>query len=79
MSDFRFELDKKGVRELLRSAEARSVCESYADAALGRLGAGYGKNTRTGKNRVNVEVAAETRAAANENSKGNTILKAVRG
>lgn len=79
MSNFRFELDKAGVRELLRSAEARSVCESYADAALGRLGKGYGKNARTGKNRVNVEVAAESSEAVRENSENNTILKAVRG
>lgn len=79
MSDFRFVLDGAGVRELLRSKEAQGACEFYADAALGRLGSGYGKNARTGRNRVNVEITAETAAAKAENSKGNTILKAVRG
>lgn len=78
MNDFRFELDREGVRQLLRSAEAQAVCESYANAALGRLGAGFGKSTRTGKNRVNVEVSAETPEAFRKNSKENVILKAVR-
>ena len=78
MNDFRFELDHAGVRELLRSAEAQAVCESYADAALDRLGDGFSRNTRVGKNRVNVEVKADTPEAVRRNLKENAILKAVR-
>lgn len=79
MANVKFELNREGVRELMRSQEMMNICEGYANAALGRLGGGYEVTTLVGKNRVNAEVAATTYNAKRENAKNNTILKAIRG
>lgn len=79
MAKVKFELNREGVRELLRSKEMMDVCSEYAQSALGRLGDGYEMSTHTGANRVNAEVSAESFAAKRENLKSNTILKAVFG
>ena len=73
----KFELDSKGVRQLLQSAGAREICEDAAKQALQTLGDGYGSDTRTGKNRVIVEISPQTPRAYYENRRHNTILKAV--
>ena len=72
-------LNRAGVRELLRSAEMMQICAEHANRALQSLGAGYEVTTRTGKNRVNAEVRAETREAIADNARNNTILKAIGG
>lgn len=79
MTNFKFVLNREGVRDLLRSKEMMDICSDYANSALGRLGSGYEVTTHTGANRVNAQVAAETFAAKRENLKSNTILKAVFG
>ena len=72
-------LNRSGVRQLLRSSEMLQICKDYAYRAQSRLGEGYEVTYMTGKNRVNASVAAVTPAARRENSKGQTILKAVKG
>lgn len=79
MSRKTFELDRKGVRELLRSDEMKQAVKAEADAAVASLGAGYEADTHTGKNRVNASVYAVTSVAKRENLSQNTILKAVFG
>ena len=79
MAKVRFELNREGVRELLRSKEMMDVCQEYANNALGKLGDGYEVTTHTGTNRVNAQVAAVTYAAKKENLSDNTIIKAVLG
>lgn len=79
MAKVRFELNREGVRELLRSKEMMDVCQEYANNALGKLGDGYEVTTHTGSNRVNAEVAAVTYDAKKENLKNNSIIKAVFG
>lgn len=79
MANFKFVLNREGVRDLLRSKEMMDICSDYANSALGRLGSGYEVTTHKGANRVNAQVAAETFAAKRENLKSNTILKAVFG
>ncbi|MBQ1572682.1 MAG: hypothetical protein IIZ78_16250 [Clostridiales bacterium] len=79
MGKVRFELNREGVRELLRSKEMMDVCQEYANNALGKLGDGYEVTTHTGTNRVNAQVAAVTYAAKKENLSDNTIIKAVFG
>lgn len=75
----KFELDSNGVRQLLQSAEVRDVCERAAGQALRTLGSGYTTDTRTGRNRIRVEVRADTPEAKRENRKNNSVLKAVGG
>lgn len=79
MAKVRFELNREGVRDLLRSKEMMDVCQEYANNALGKLGDGYEVTTHTGTNRVNAQVAAVTYAAEKENLSDNTIIKAVFG
>ena len=79
MAKVKFELNREGVRDLLRSKEMMNVCQEYANNALGKLGDGYEVTTHTGTNRVNAEVAAVTAAAKKENLSDNSIIKAVFG
>ncbi|MBQ1574204.1 MAG: hypothetical protein IIZ78_24020 [Clostridiales bacterium] len=79
MAKVKFELNRQGVRELLKSKEMMDICTEYANNALARLGDGYEVNTYSGENRVNAEVFAQSFAAKRENLKSNTILKAVFG
>lgn len=79
MSLVKFELNSSGVRQLLQSAEVRAVCEGAAGQALRTLGPGYTTDTRTGRNRIRVEVRPETPEAHRENRKNNSVLKAVGG
>ena len=79
MSSKTFELNSKGVRDLLRSDEMMQAVKAEADTAVASLGAGYEADTHTGKNRVNASVYAVSKAAMRENLQQNTILKAVFG
>lgn len=79
MSKVKFELDRAGVRELLRSPEAASICRSYAENVKGRAGEGYEVTTYTGRNRANASVHAETYEARKDNYDNNTLLKALGG
>jgi hypothetical protein len=73
-----FELNYKGVNELLTSSEMLAICQGYADNALHSLGQGYSSVQYKGKNRVAVEVKADTFLARRENLENNTILKAIK-
>lgn len=77
MSKVKFELDREGVRQLLRSEEMKNICQEYANDVQSRCGEGYEVTTFTGKNRVNASVHAATVEARRENSKNNTLLKAL--
>lgn len=79
MGNIEIELDREGVRELLRSEEMKEICKEYADKALSQLGDGYEVTTYTGTNRVNASVHATTYKARKDNMENNTILKAVTG
>lgn len=79
MSKVRFELNRAGVRELLRSPEAANICRSYAVGVQSRAGEGYEITTYTGRNRANASVHAETYEARKDNYENNTLLKALGG
>ncbi len=77
MSKFRFELNRSGVRELLKGDAMQAHLQSIANKAQTSLGEGYESDVYVGKNRANSMVWAETFDAKRENSKTNSILKAV--
>ena len=79
MSKVKFELNKSGVRDLLRSNEMMSVCVDYANKVQGRAGDGYEVSTYVGANRVNASVSAATYEARKDNHENNTLLKALGG
>ena len=76
MSKVRFTLNRKGVRELLKSQEMLGICEEYAEGIRNRAGEGYEVTTYVGRNRVNASVHAETYKARKDNLEHNTLLKA---
>lgn len=75
----KFQLNRSGVRELLQSDELMEECSKHAKRIQNRCGAGYEMTTHVGKNRVNASVHAKTIKARKDNSKNNTLLKAMRG
>ena len=79
MAKIRIELNRAGVREMMRSAEMQSVLEEAASPVMARLGAGYGQDSRVGKNRCNVSIHADSAEAKRDNMENNTLLKAVSG
>lgn len=71
-------LNKKGVRDLLKSQEIMNVCTELAYKAASKLGDGYLVTYQTGKNRVNASIKAVTPKARQEQLSDNTIIKALR-
>lgn len=65
------------MRKMLKSKELEAHLKSIADKAQSQLGEGYEVTTYVGEKRANASVMANTVEARQENSKNNTILKAV--
>lgn len=78
MGSFKFKLNQKGVRELLKSDEMQSVLSTRARSIRERCGEGYEQDIYIGKSRANAIVRAKTYKAKKDNLKNNTLLKAVR-
>lgn len=79
MAKVEIKLNRRGVKDLLKSQEMMNVCTKQAFRAKSKLGDGYVVSYRTGKTRVNASIAAEKPKAIRENAMKNTILKALRG
>lgn len=82
LANFKFELNRDGVKELLQSEEMQKVLAKKADEVLRRLpsyGNGYGKTSGMTSERAKVTVGTRTNRAARENLKNNTLLKALGG
>ena len=78
MSKIRFELNRKGVSELMKSPEMQSALSEYGAAVAKRAGEGYEATTAVGKTRANVKISAATAHAWFSNLKHNTLLKALK-
>lgn len=74
----RIKLNRKGVRNLLRSESMEAVISEHAQRIKNRCGDGYEMDTMVGKTRVNASVRTKSREAVKDNSNNNTLLKAVR-
>ena len=77
MGNFKFELNRSGVRELLKSSEMQDVLMNYAKGISARAGAGY--SVHIGSNRANVSVQTDTKEAAKDNLDNNTLLRRLKG
>ena len=71
-------LNREGVRELLRSDEAKDLCQQLASAISSRAGDGFEVTTYTGENRVNASVHAASDAALQRCLDENVLIKAIR-
>ncbi|MEJ8751665.1 hypothetical protein WKS98_03390 [Lagierella sp. ICN-221743] len=78
MSNFKFELNSSGVKELLKSDGIKNVINSHAQRIYSSLGDGYKVDQYDGVNRSNAMVWASSRKARKDNKKNNTLLKAIR-
>lgn len=76
MDKVRIELNREGVRELLRSEEVQQM---LAAEARSRMPDGCQVDTQAGTNRANARITAVTDAARRDNLKNNTLLKAIGG
>lgn len=77
MSKFSFKLNRSGVAELMKSQAMQNVLKEHATTIKDRAGDGYEQDIYVGKNRANAMVKAESFKARRDNSKNNTLLKAV--
>lgn len=77
--NYKFELNKAGVRELMQSKEMQAVLSDKAQGIKNRCGDGYEQDIQVGKNRANAMVWAAEPKAKSDNMENNTILKAVKG
>lgn len=74
---FKFELNRDGVRDLLKGQAMQEHLGNKARSAAASCGAGYEASTYVGKNRANASISAETHKAKKDNLKNNTILKSL--
>ena len=75
MNDYHFELNREGVRTLMRSPQMQAVLTDRADTVKGRCGDGY--DSYVAQTRAVAVVETATPEAYNDNSANNTLLKAV--
>lgn len=78
MSKVEFELNRKGVADLMKSKNMQKILEKYATDTKKRAGAGYEQDLYVGQNRANAMVWAKTRQAKSDNLENNTLLKSVK-
>ncbi len=76
MSDFKFVLNRAGVRELMQSQEMQDVLVEFASQVAERAGDGY--DVYIGVNRANVSVGTATEEAMADNLEHNTLEKSIR-
>lgn len=79
MSKVKFELNTKGVGQLLKSDEMKAVLESAANTVAGRAGGSYEVKTVKAQTRVIATVEAADKETRRDNLKNNTLLKAMGG
>lgn len=79
MGEIKIELNKEGVKSLLCSEEMSAICQEEAAKIQAKCGSGYEKGAFMGTDRIKATVYADSILAKIDNSRNNTILKAVGG
>lgn len=77
MDKVKIELNSSGIRQLLKSEEMGQMLKQQAEQVCARCGSGYSKDLYQASSRVIAGVFAETAEAAKQNSRENTLLKAL--
>ncbi|WP_417106559.1 hypothetical protein [Hominenteromicrobium sp.] len=73
----KIELNSSGIRQLLKSEEMGQMLKQQAEQVRARCGSGYSTDLYQASSRVIAGVFAETAEAAKQNSRENTLLKAL--
>ena len=79
MDKVKIELNSSGIRQLLKSEEMGQMLKQQAEQVRARCGSGYSTDLYQASSRVIAGVFAETAEAAKQNSRENTLLKALGG
>lgn len=77
MDDIRFELNLQGLNELMKSPEMQSVLLDAGHAVAGAAGSGYAAEVHTANYIAISNVYPDSREAAHDNFKNNSLLQAV--
>lgn len=77
MSNFRFELNEAGVRELLKSSEMQAIVGEYGEQVRNIAGDGYEVVNAVGSSRATSKVHPATAKAYYSNRKHKTLQKAL--
>lgn len=79
MPKVKFELNRQGVADLMKSEEMQGILAGYGQQILNqtRQDVGYEMDTKVGKTRASTRVKATTPHARNENRKNHTLQKAL--
>lgn len=77
MAKVKIELNSSGIRQLLRSEEMGQMLKQQAEQVRARCGSGYSTDLYQASSRVIAGIFAETAEAAKQNSRENTLLKAL--
>ena len=77
MSDVKIVLDSAGIQSMLKSAEVAELIQEITAQVQRNAGDGYETSYQVGKKRYIGEVYAATYKARKDNSKNNTLLKAL--
>lgn len=77
MDKVKIELNSSGIRQLLKSEEMGQMLKQQAEQVRARCGSGYSTDLYQASSRVISGVFAETAEAAKQNSRENTLLKAL--
>ncbi len=78
MSKIRIELNRDGVRQLLRSEDLGEKLEILAEEISGRCGEGYEHDRKLMPTRVIASVYTGTPEAKKDNLQNNTILRSLK-
>ena len=77
MAKVKIELNSSGIRQLLKSELMGQMLKQQAEQVRARCGSGYSTDLYQASSRVIAGVFAETAEAAKQNSRENTLLKAL--
>ena len=77
MGNVRFELNMKGLNELMKSSEMQSVLKSAGDSVARNAGSDYAAEVHTASYTAISNVYPNSKRAAHENFKDNTLLKSL--
>lgn len=74
----KFELDRNGVKALLKSSEMQSILAEYGNMKAMQAGEGYVADVHVGQNRAYCNIHPDTKEAYNDNLTNNTLEKVIR-
>lgn len=72
-------LNPSGVKAMLRSKEMKEICLEHAEAIRQRCGEGYKTDSYIGPNRCNASIWPASYQAKKDNSKNDTLIRAMGG